>query len=183
AYADMASNGSIANSPIPSIMSGAPYMHGEMPALNLNAVQGLPGGMSVAEHESIYASHHADMGVGVDPAALGTPDQSDLTNSFVNAGIAAGINMMADPQGLPMGSDAGDIAAAASLATNAVMASGYYDDRSGDAHDMPSSEPQSHHVDSQWASQPAETPSALGADRMPVYAAAPGTAESSTTTL
>ncbi|KAJ1729522.1 hypothetical protein LPJ61_003482, partial [Coemansia biformis] len=83
AYTDMASNGSMANSPIPSIMNGGAYMHGDVPALNLGAVQGLSStGMSAAEHEAIYASHHAAMSAGVDPAALAPPDQADLANSF-----------------------------------------------------------------------------------------------------
>ncbi|KAJ2805110.1 slightly ste11-like protein [Coemansia helicoidea] len=166
AYADMASSGSMANSPIPSIMGGAAYMHGDMPALSLSAVQGLPPtGMSAAEHEAIYASHHADLSAGVDPAALGTPDQTDLTNSFVNAGIAAGISMIpADAQGLPMGSEAGDIAAAASLATSAVMAGGFYSDKSGDARDMSLPEHHQSPAGVHWVSQPAETPSVLAGD-------------------
>ncbi|KAJ2778895.1 hypothetical protein H4R18_004323 [Coemansia javaensis] len=131
AYAEMASSASIDGSPIPSIMGSAPYLHGDVPALNLAGVQGLPAPpMTMAEHESIYASHQVAMTGGVDPAALAPADQSDLTNSFVNAGIAAGITMMpADGQQvMPMGSEASEIAAAASIATSSVLAGGFYSD-------------------------------------------------------
>ncbi|KAJ2172423.1 hypothetical protein GGF45_004667 [Coemansia sp. RSA 551] len=94
-------------------------MQGDMTTLNLDGVQPFSvGSMSVAEQEAIYASQHAAMTTGVDPSTLGSSDHTDLAHSFINAGIAAGISTMDDTQGLVIGTDVGDIAAAASIATS-----------------------------------------------------------------
>ncbi|KAJ2156190.1 hypothetical protein GGF46_005359 [Coemansia sp. RSA 552] len=128
AYAEMSASGSIANSPMQSMM-GSGYMQGsDIPALSLGSMQAFPA-MSVSEHDAMYASHQS---VGVDPSALGSGgEQDDLAHSFVNAGIAAGINMMSDAHQhqhmvAVSSSEAADIAAAASIATSAVMADDFY---------------------------------------------------------
>ncbi|KAJ2277977.1 hypothetical protein EV176_001931 [Coemansia sp. RSA 451] len=119
AYAELSDSTNINNSPIPTIMNGSTYMQGDMTTLNLDGVQPFSvGSMSVAEQEAIYASQHAAMTTGVDPSTLGSSDHTDLAHSFINAGIAAGISTMDDTQGLVIGTDVGDIAAAASIATS-----------------------------------------------------------------
>ncbi|KAJ1836050.1 hypothetical protein LPJ63_000582 [Coemansia sp. RSA 2711] len=147
AYAELSASASMANSPSLSIMS-AGYMPSEMPALSLGGVPGFSAAaaMTTAEQGAIYAGQHA-MGASVDPATLGTPDHADMTSSFINAGIAAGINTMPEAsQALVASSDAGELAAAASAATNNVLTSDFYQDTQPPADAQPP-------ADSQWEQQ------------------------------
>ncbi|KAJ2083756.1 hypothetical protein H4R24_000527 [Coemansia sp. RSA 988] len=139
AYAEMSASTN-ANSPIPSMMNGTSYMNGELPPLNLGPVSAFPNGMSVSDHEAaLYASSQT----GVDPASLAPSVQEDLTSSLVNAGFAAGIHMGFDGQNsngnihgehdtAHMTHGVNDIATEASIATNNMMASGFYDQGTGD---------------------------------------------------
>ncbi|KAJ2448438.1 hypothetical protein EV183_005442 [Coemansia sp. RSA 2336] len=128
AYAELSASASMQNSPMPTIMSESTYVNGDIPSLSLGAVQQFStAGMTSAEQEALYASQHAAFAAGVDPTHLSS-DTNDLANSFINAGIAAGIGSIVDAPGMSASIESDDIAVAASIATNNVLTSSFYDD-------------------------------------------------------
>ncbi|KAJ2676667.1 hypothetical protein IWW42_000542 [Coemansia sp. RSA 1085] len=154
AYAELSASASMQNSPMPTIISESTYVNGDIPALSLGAVQHFSAaGMTSAEQEALYVSQHAAFNAGVDPSNLSSSDNNDLANSFINAGIAAGLGSIADTPGMSASIESDDIAVAASIATNNVLTSSFYED----AIAAPSAEQS---AEAQWtesAEQPADT--------------------------
>ncbi|KAI7826843.1 hypothetical protein BX661DRAFT_171513 [Kickxella alabastrina] len=110
AYAELATGMSQHQGQQPSTSSMQTLVSSHSSFVNgMSNVQMFPG----SEHD-MHGYDHAS-------AAHMMPEQNDLTNSLVNAGLAAGIQMISGGNGEQ---DGGDMAAAASMAANVAMAAG-----------------------------------------------------------